>query len=163
MATTSDYISVRDHAKRLGCNVPTGLAILPRNFETACDRSDLLHDDLVSTLRKLWREAGVADEPFEPSGERFPYAVQKAYDLLLPTLFVGGALLSQNPHLLSVALGVVANYVTERFQSSPKSKDVRMSIVVETKQGLYKKVDYEGPGDCLGNLYDIVREVNEGG
>lgn len=161
MASTSDYISVPDQAKRLGCNVPTRLAILPRGFETAKNRSDLLHESSVSTLRKLWKEARLEEDLLEPHGERLWYITEKAYDLLLPTLFVGSALLSQNSYVLSVALGVIANYVTEHFRGSPGNKDVKLSIVVQTAQGLYKKVDYQGPGQDLPRLHDIVREVNE--
>jgi hypothetical protein len=37
------FVNVAERAESLGCNVPTGLALLPRNFADAECKDDLLH------------------------------------------------------------------------------------------------------------------------
>ena len=52
----SEYLDVQKRATELGCNIPTGLAILPGNFETAESRGELFHEDSTVTIRSLWRQ-----------------------------------------------------------------------------------------------------------
>jgi hypothetical protein len=37
-----EYICVADRAAELGCHVPTGLAIMPKNFDTAATRQEFI-------------------------------------------------------------------------------------------------------------------------
>jgi hypothetical protein len=39
--------------------IPTSLALLPINFDTANSKDELVHEDTVLTIRKLWRQAGI--------------------------------------------------------------------------------------------------------
>ena|SRR5215211_3915876 len=112
----SDYINVVRRATELDCVAPSDLALITRYFETAEPRDELLHESHASTLRKLWRAAGVDATPVEPPDETFPEVSESAFDLLLPTIFVGSLLLSEDPDGVSLALGVVANYVTDFLQ-----------------------------------------------
>jgi hypothetical protein len=74
---------------------------------------------------------------------------------------VSASLLSQNPHVISVALGVVSNYLTDWFKGIPGSKKVRLDVVVEQTEGqTYKRIHYEGDPEGLNELARIVREVN---
>jgi hypothetical protein len=38
----SEYIRVAERASKLGCRLPTGLAVMPENFDTAAARQDLV-------------------------------------------------------------------------------------------------------------------------
>ncbi|MBL0023482.1 MAG: hypothetical protein IPO98_00005 [Saprospiraceae bacterium] len=40
------------------------------------------------------------------------YFAQKSGEIILPSIFVSSLILTENPHLVSVALGVVSNYAT---------------------------------------------------
>jgi hypothetical protein len=51
-----NYINVKEKVKQLGCNKPEGLALLPRNFEKANFKEDLVHEGTVDTVRKLWKQ-----------------------------------------------------------------------------------------------------------
>src|SRR5829696_3349201 len=55
----SDYINVVRRATELDCVAPSDLALITRYFETAEPRDELLHESHASTLRKLWRAAGL--------------------------------------------------------------------------------------------------------
>lgn len=158
----SDYLEVKKRAAELECNVPTELALLPRNFDVAKSKDELVYEGSVPTIRTLWRQAGITETRIEKPGERLSYAQEKAFEWIGPIIFVSGSLLSQNPHLISVALGTVSNYLTDWFKGIPDSKKkVKLDIVVEqTKGKKYKRIHYEGNAEGLNELARIVREVS---
>src|SRR4051794_20228183 len=70
------FVDVKARVSELGCQVPTGLALLPRNFETAQSRDELVHDASGLSLRAAWRSEGVPETRLEPEGERWPAGQQ---------------------------------------------------------------------------------------
>ena len=156
----SDYINVVRRATELDCVAPSDLALITRYFETAEPRDELLHESHASTLRKLWRAAGVDATPVEPPDETFPEVSESAFDLLLPTIFVGSLLLSEDPDGVSLALGVVANYVTDFFKGITGERKVRLDVVVEEEPDRkYRRIRYEGPPAGVHTIVDIVRDT----
>ena len=92
----SDYCNVTERAAALGLNAPTDLTLLPRNFESVGSTNELLNESATLTIRKLWRLAGLKETPLEKSGERFPEIKENDFRLIMPALFVGYSLWSQN-------------------------------------------------------------------
>lgn len=156
----SEYVNVKERALKLECNVPAELAILPRNFESAEAKHELIHEDSAPTVRILLREAGLVETKIEKEGDKFPYAQEKAFQWIGPIIFVSPLLLSQNPYALSVAIGVISNYLTDWFKGVPGRKKVKLSIVVEqSTEHISKRIDYEGEIEGLKELLLIVQEV----
>ena len=112
----SDYCNVQERATALGLNEPTDLALLPRNFESAASKEELLNESAALTIRKLWRQAGLKETPLDKAGERIPEIKENDFRLIMPVLFVGYSLWSQNPTALNLALSVAANYITDFFK-----------------------------------------------
>ncbi len=155
-----DFVDVGEKAKALDCNIPTGIALLPRNFESAESKDDLLHESSAPTVRVLFRNNGIIETPLEREGETFPQISEKAFEEWIgPTIFVTSALLSQNPHIISVALGVISNYLTDWFKGVPGGRDAKLDIVVEEGKKSYRRIHYEGHVSGLKELVQIVREV----
>ena len=155
------FVDVEEKAKALGCNIPTGIALLPRNFESAESKDALLHESNAATIRVLFRNNGIAETPLEREGERFPRISEKAFEeWVVPTIFASFALLSQNPHIISVALGVISNYLTDLFKGIPGGRNVKLDIVVETRKKTYKRIHYEGPISGLEKAAQVAREVS---
>lgn len=159
----SEYIDVKERALELGCSAPTKLAILPRNFETAKSKDELVHESSAPTVRVLWRQAGISETRIEKEGDKFPYVKEMAFqEWLGPVIFVSTSLLSQNPHVIEVALGVISNYLTHWFRGIAGDKVARLDIVVEeTKKKRYRRIRYEGNAEGLQTLPRIVREVSD--
>src|SRR6266851_4933313 len=153
----SDYINVRARALELDCDVPTGLSLLPRNFDIASSKQDLFHDSSFREVRSLWRGAGIEETRLEGPGKNFAYVLHQTADWIGPIIFVSSSLLTQNPSLVSVALGVVANSVTDFFKGLPQlGQKVSLDIVIESAPDRqYKRVHYEGPPDGLSELPKI--------
>jgi hypothetical protein len=156
-----EFVNVEEKAQSLGCNIPSGLALLPRNFEEAQFKEDLLHESSAPTVRVLLRNNGITETPLELEGERFPQISEKAFvEWIGPTIFVGFMLLSQNPHIVSIALGVISNYLTDFFKGMPSVGKAKLDIVVETRKKTYKKIHYEGPVSGLEKITEVVKEVS---
>ena len=160
MIQISDYINVKERAHELDCNMPTSLALLPRNFETAKSKDELVHENTVPTIRKLWRQNNIVETRLEKEGERIPCIHEKTSEWIVPTIFITSALLSQNPHLVSLALGVISNFLADWFRGIPGGKKVKLNIVIEPRIGGFKHIQYEGNVDGLKDLPKIIHEVN---
>lgn len=158
--TISSYCDVAARAKALALNAPDQLAILPRNFETAATTEGLLHESTAQTVRILFRENNIHETPLEREKQRIPCIQENNFALVLPTLFVGSLILSENAHLLSVALSVIAGYATDFFKGIPGRRNVKLSVVVEDKTKKASKIiHYEGDIDGLKDISDIAGKV----
>ncbi|MCX7113608.1 MAG: hypothetical protein NTX45_26670 [Proteobacteria bacterium] len=151
--TISEYIDVRKRISDLGCLSPTGLALLPSNFETASTVSDFRQVSESATVRVLLRTSEVPLDEIVGKDWSPPYVQNNAFEWVAPTLFVSVAVLSQNASYLSVALSVIANYVTDFFKGMSGNKEVHMDIVVERLNSkVCKKITYKSPPDGLKDL-----------
>jgi hypothetical protein len=156
------FIDVKARADELGCAAPGGLTLLPRNFETATRRDELVHDASGLSVRAVWRAEGVQETRLEPEGETWAAAQKDSAEWIGPIVFVGSTLLSQNPDALNVGLGVVANYVTDLLRGLPRDRQTaQLSVVVEIEAGITRRVDYEGPVEGIADLADVIRELRD--
>lgn len=164
MGTTfQDFANVGARARELGCQQPVGLSLLPRNFAEAESRDQLTHDATGLSIRAALRAAAVTESRLEPEGERWPAAQEDAFEWVGPTLFVAFSWISQSPEALSVALGVVSNYVTELFRGTPSAKqNANLKLVVERADGTGVEITYEGPPAGIEDLADLAHEVVDG-
>ena len=69
------------------------------------------------------------------------------------------ALLSETPALVSIALGVIANYVTDLFKGVPGKHTARLHVVVEQKDGGCVQLTYNGPATEIGEILDAVGDL----
>jgi hypothetical protein len=160
MITVSDYINVGERLRELNCTVPSSIAILPGNFENAKSKTDFIHEETTPTVRSLWRQSGVTETPIEEPGERFPLRDEKQFEWLVQIIFISASLLSQNPHLVDIALDVISNYLTDWFRGiAQENRRAKLVIVVETRGGKCKRIEYEGPPDGMKDLPDIIEGV----
>jgi len=157
----SDYVDVKQRAAELGCNAPTELALLPRNFDSAGSKQELAHQNPVPTIRVLWRRAGIAETRIEKEGDRFPYVKEKEFGGWLgPVIFVGASLLARDPDALSTGLGIIADYLGGWYAVLATEQKVKLDIVVERPGGGgCKRVAYEGDVAGLRGLAAEVLEV----
>ena len=161
----SDFVNVKVKAKALGCNIPTTITVLPYEFENAQSKNDLCYEGVAQTLKGLFQDNGIPETPLEQEGEEFPSLLKESWveEWIGPTIFVSFALLSENPNLISIALNVISNYLTDWFKARGNKpilpNKATLDIAVEQKDGTCKKLHYEGPGSDLGEVANIVREL----
>lgn len=159
-AEIEDYINVRKKLSELGCEEPSGFAVLPDNFDSAESKSDFQQVAEAATLKTLLRNEELPhDEILDPE-ERLGYRQDNALEWVAPTLFISSALIVENQAYVSVALNVVSNYATDFFKGMAGEKSVSMDIVVETSEEKeYRKISYEGPPEGIKDLDSVVEEV----
>jgi len=157
----SEYICIADRAAELGCHIPKNLAIMPENFDTAATRQELIVRGEGSTIRTLFKNSQLPLDDFLPNGERPSFVHNKSHDWAA-FIFMSGALISSNPSAVSVALGIISNYLTDIFRGTPDKK-IKLDIAVERRSNsLCKTLSYEGDAAGLENISDaILRIANE--
>lgn len=156
--TIEDYVRVDERAEALGCSFPSALAVVPMHFETAETRADLRNASHTETVIKFFKEQGIAIHSFLPEDEHLPYLVNKDFQWLGPAIFIPIALLNENPQIVSLAIGVLSNCITEFFKGIPKrQRNVKLVLIVETDGNrAYKKITYEGDIEGLRSLPKII-------
>ena len=156
----SDYIHVFEKLDELGCSYSEGIAILPLNFETATPTTTI--EQLMGTfaIEEFFRKNDVPCSEIRRENEKPSYMGDRSAEWVLPTLFFSASLLSENPAVVSLSLGVIANFLTDRIKEIDRKPPVKLDIVTEKNKGkTYKKISYEGPIDGISKLADIVKEV----
>jgi len=100
--TIEDYVNVEEKSFQLGCNVPTSLSLLPRNFKDATSKNELIHEGTTATIRKLFAQNKIQETPLEKDGEKYPQVVEHAFDWVGPTILITSSVILQNPHLITI-------------------------------------------------------------
>lgn len=158
----SDYIHFFEKLDELGCSYSEGIAILPVNFETATPTTPLGHSMGTLAIGRLFKINDVPCSEIRRENEKPSYMGYRSAEWVLPTLFFSALLLSENPAIVSISLGVIANFLTDRIKQIGGQQTGKLDIIIEIKKNkskTYKKISYEGPIDGLSKLADIVEEV----
>ncbi|WP_201617635.1 hypothetical protein [Psychrobacter urativorans] len=84
---------------------------------------------------------------------------QRSGDWFAPVLFVSSVAMTQNPELITIALSVIANYVTDFFKGKD-SPNIRLKVVhKETKTSKLTEIYYEGGLDGLSQLEASINKI----
>jgi hypothetical protein len=114
-----------------------------------------VESDTVRTLLKVNKIAYVEifDEDDQP-----PYLQQYGSEWFGPTLFISASLLSQDPNALSVALGIITNYLYDLFKGAKDGKS-SLDVIFQQADGSCKEIHYSGPPDGLSKVAEIVKDL----
>lgn len=153
-----DHISVAVKLEGFGVAAPSGFAILPNNLATASTKGDLRQHVESDTVRTLLRGNNIPHAEIFEEDDRPAYLQQYGFEWYGPTLFISAGILLQNPHVLSVTLGLITNYLYDLFKGS-KSGSASLNVVFQDAHGACKEVRYKGPPEGLSAVADIVKEL----
>jgi len=157
------YVDVTKRTQELGLTGSTELVFLPRNFDSSPTPADLVAEATTVDVRRLLGKAGVVVSELKPESGEIRTIHEKSAEWVGPIIFVSGAFLTGNTHVLSVALGVIGNYLTDFFKGSTSADNVaKLSVVLEKGDGTTLKIDYKGPPNQVQDLARVVEEVNRG-
>lgn len=155
-AEVRDYVSVSEKLKSLGVSFPNGLAILPGNLATATSIDDLRQQVESDTVRTLLKSNKIDHVEIFDENDQPPYLQQYSFEWFGPTLFVSAGLLSQDPNVLSVTLGVITNYLYDLFKGAKEGK-ASLDVILQQADGSCKQIHYSGPADGLSEVAEIVK------
>jgi hypothetical protein len=157
-----DYISVYERCIELGLQPAAAqVRVLPSNFSECTSIQEWEYTSTETTVRLLLNDIGIASGILENDANSRKLRSRHSLVWYGPVLFFAVSELTQNPHLLSLSLGVIANYLTDHFRGLQGTPKVRLEIVTEkTKSKTTRKFCYEGDITGLKVLEDtILREV----
>ena len=158
------YCNVSERVAVLGLELPTKLALLPRHFDDAGSKGELFNESSAVTVRKLWKQAGLELTPLEKPGENLPEIHENDFKLIMPVIFIGYSLWSENPTAVALALNVASNYITDFFKGFSGGKKLELDIVVEkTAKKDYRRLSYKGNPEGLPHLPELVEKMMKDG
>lgn len=144
------------------CNLSNKFVFLPENIESANSNDEYIFTDTLTDLNKIFRSKNIEFEIF--GGNSGLQRSRKSADLYLPAILISYAVLSENANLISVALNLISNYVTDFFKGSKNSKKVNLEIYVETEETkktkkIIKKITYQANSEGLKELPEILKSI----
>lgn len=108
----------------------------------------------AQSILKEFATEGVPAELSDPkAGERV--WEERGARWVGPTLFISWALVSQNPHVVDLAVNMVAAYLYDLFKGREKESKARLRIICQRKDGSLDALDYDGP-------VEGIREIGAG-
>ncbi len=154
-------MNVRHRAEDLGLENPNGIALLPRNFDVASSRDELVHESTAPTIRILLRQSKLTETRLDSSRTPIPYILEEHLEWIGPTIYIGAYLLGQNPDILSPLLDTLSDYLRDFFKGLGLNK-ARVTVVLEkTPDRVYKKLTYDGPAEQIKVLTPAIKKVLE--
>jgi hypothetical protein len=158
--TVTDFISVSKKLSELNIEVKDGLAIIPDNFDKAVSEREFAQQVEAASVRTLFR---INDAPlvelFNNSAEP-TYIQNNSFEWSGPTFFLTAATVIQNPHVISISLGLLTNYLYDQFKGRTQGA-VSLNFVYEKPDGSCKKVSYKGPIEGLNTIIPAIEKIQE--
>jgi hypothetical protein len=156
--SVNNYLSVADRMAALGCQMPSGLAILPDNFDTASSPDDFVYAATTTTVRTLLRNHSIPYEGISPPGERPKYASYKNAEWVGPVFYISWSLLTDSGAPWLAVLEVTKDYLTGYFRGRPAPTTIKLKYIVETEPGhTYRELNYEGSIEGMDKLPAVLR------
>lgn len=161
-AEIQEYKEFTDILEKFGFEIPNGITIIPFNFDFAESKEKLVYRGSTKSLKKLWRSNNVDVNIIEGKNGKPLYIHQHSAEWIAPTLFLSAALISESPNTVSIALSVIANYVTDLFKGKPPKTEFKMEIIIEDeKDKKYRKLTFEGEPKNTNAIIKMIRELKK--
>jgi len=133
----TEYINVAKRAEALGFNKPTGLAILPSNFDTATSPGELIHEGTTPTIRSLLRQSGVVETRLEKEDTKLPQSAKKSAEWVSPIIFISQAML--NDAVLPLTINIISSYLYDLFKGRLGKAQVVIRFASERTENTKKR------------------------
>lgn len=152
-----DLENVEDILQLNGAHL-SSICVLPDNYSTTKNSDEYLYSSSLETVRKLAKQN---DLPLTIIGKNEDYELveNRAVEWFVPVLFISSLYYSQNPEAVTIALNMLANYLTKLFKTKSDT-DVNLKVILqdeETKKT--KKVKYKGPAEGLKDLDKVIEST----
>ena len=153
-----EEVNISNKLKELDIELPSTIAFYPENLKLATKKDELIFTETAAELCKYFKEQNINTEFFGADTEL--YRSRKSAEIYLPAIFISLSLVSENPSIVSVALNVLSNYITEFFKGTFGKKTVNIEFFIETrKKNVVKKVAYKGDVQGLSELEKVIKSL----
>ena len=126
------------------------------------ERKEVKYPSTIESVVKLLRQQKVPVDTLNPIDAMTSLQDNRGLDWVAPTFLVSGFLLTQNPTMVSVALGIIANYVTDLCKGLKSDPKVKVKIVQTAADGKKaQRISYEGPVSGLPEIERVLQTFNQ--
>ncbi len=151
----SEYINIEKKASELGCSIPSGLTILPQNFDTAKSPDELIYESTTATIRSILRQAGIQETKLEKQGIKIPHRANKSWEWVGPLIYISSSMLSDAA--LPIGLNLISSYIYDLFKGHPRNSEGTIEFIVETEktehgERRYKRLTFKGTPKDLDTI-----------
>ncbi|PKP46197.1 MAG: hypothetical protein CVT94_15510 [Bacteroidetes bacterium HGW-Bacteroidetes-11] len=142
----------------LNCILPNSLTFLPENFDEVKSSNEFIYADSITDIKKIFRLKNIQTEFVNNSLPR--YRAKRNADWFGPAFFISFSILTENDQLITLALNILSNYITDLFKGSFTAKKAKLEIIVEiTKNKEFRKITYEGNPEGLKDLDKVIKSL----
>lgn len=156
----TNYLNLDNRLSELGIDASCDFLIIPENIESANSKEDFIFTETAIDIKKLLKINDVRIELLQ--SKELKLKQRKAIDYFAPVLYIGFSMLSENYPIVSKALELLSNHISDYFKGKFGSKNVKLEVIVETKpKSEYKKINYEGEIEGLKEVAEMIKALNK--
>lgn len=138
------------------------IVLLPNNWKQEQKETGPLYASTTISTLKLLKSKGIPAIILDQDNHNISLQDNRSVDWIVPTFLISSMLLSQNPEAVTVALGVIANYVTYIFKGLKQDPNVQFEIVFsKPESSKAHQVRYEGPVSGISELNKVLETVHK--
>ncbi len=143
----------------LQLSFPTGIAFFPENFEIANESSEFIFPEPIAQIGKVFKSKDIIVEVL--GNNLGSLRSRKSADIYLPALYFGASLMIENPTVVSVALNVLSNYITDFLKGTFGQKQISIEIYVKKNHKTkIQKISYKGNAEGIRSLGEVIKKLN---
>lgn len=133
--------------------------LLPHNWSVE-NEVDHIYSENTVTISKLFK---INNIPVSIYGfkEDSKITNNRNIEWVSPIIFLSAALISNNPEISSLAISILANYLTDLFRGNNNSPNVKISLYFENSKGEIKEASYSGPTSGLHKFKQSIEEFSK--
>ena len=138
------------------------IVLLPNNWKQEQKETGPLYASTTTSTLKILKSKGIPAIILDQDKHNISLQDNRSIDWIAPTFLISSMLLSQNPEAVTIALGVISNYVTDIFKGLKHDPNVRFEIVF-SKPGSSKahQIHYVGPVSGISELNKVIETVHK--
>ncbi|WP_065890352.1 hypothetical protein [Pseudomonas sp. 35 E 8] len=143
-----------------GIDQINSIALIPENIDTAKAIDDLRQQTEADTMRTILRINGISTSELFSHKNWPAYIQNNGFEWFGPTILIPASLIAQNPHITSIIIGLLTNYLYDMFKGT-SAGTASLNIIHESPNGNYTKISYKGTTQGLSEIPEILRSLDQ--
>jgi hypothetical protein len=137
------------------------IILLPDNYNTIKDSSEAIFSSTTQTLKQLLNINSIkVNIPYDEN--KLILMDKRNNEWFGPILLFSTSILTQDPNLLSVTLGVISNYLTDIFKGTATETDAHLNIILyDENSKKAKEIKYKGPIKGIKEITKTAKELSK--
>lgn len=158
----SNCDNLKERFSRLLASEQDVITIVPKNLMNIEANYQFVYRESTKDIVKLFSSNSIDLDSYSRNKSSKFYKHEHSAEWIGPTLFLGATLLSENSNVISVALSVIANFITDLFKGKAPDTTFKMEFIIETKKNKsFKKLFFEGKPTDIDKLIKLIKEIHD--